>query len=181
MKFKAFAASLFAAAGASLATPAAATTVVIDPNTGQSGSFVWYNGLGAIDEIDGVTDFDNMHFSVFANAGDTIDAGLFDCCVAGDEFQLLLNGSVVTPTSVTPGLFTYTYTGIVLAAGVNIFDINVTALAPGFESGGASYSFSALTGGAVPEPSAWALMILGFGAVGASLRRSRQRTSIAYA
>ncbi len=34
--------------------------------------------------------------------------------------------------------------------------------------------------GAVPEPSAWALLILGFGAVGAALRR-RSRASLAYA
>jgi len=37
------------------------------------------------------------------------------------------------------------------------------------------------TMGAVPEPSTWALMLLGFGAVGASLRRSKVRTTVAYA
>ena len=35
-------------------------------------------------------------------------------------------------------------------------------------------------GGAVPEPSAWALLILGFGAVGAGMRR-RTRTSFSFA
>ena len=30
-----------------------------------------------------------------------------------------------------------------------------------------------LAGGAVPEPSTWAVMILGFGIVGASVRRRR--------
>ena len=35
---------------------------------------------------------------------------------------------------------------------------------------------------AVPEPSAWALLILGFGAIGSAMRkRPRQRTSLAYA
>ena len=38
---------------------------------------------------------------------------------------------------------------------------------------------SRLASGAVPEPSAWALMISGFGAVGAGMRR--RRTSVAYA
>ncbi len=37
-------------------------------------------------------------------------------------------------------------------------------------------------GGAIPEPSAWALLILGFGAVGGALRRSRKvRTALTYA
>lgn len=33
--------------------------------------------------------------------------------------------------------------------------------------------------GAVPEPSTWAMMLLGFGAVGASLRRNRKRAPLA--
>lgn len=33
------------------------------------------------------------------------------------------------------------------------------------------WSLSAITGGAVPEPATWALMILGFGLVGGSMRR----------
>lgn len=42
-----------------------------------------------------------------------------------------------------------------------------------------NFAFRVVGAGAVPEPSAWALMILGFGAVGASLRR-RQRTHFAH-
>jgi hypothetical protein len=37
------------------------------------------------------------------------------------------------------------------------------------------YSLS-VTNGAVPEPSTWVMMLLGFGAVGASMRRRRQTT-----
>jgi hypothetical protein len=33
----------------------------------------------------------------------------------------------------------------------------------------------------VPEPAAWALMILGFGAVGVAMRRSSARTSVSFA
>lgn len=36
-------------------------------------------------------------------------------------------------------------------------------------------------GGAVPEPSAWALMILGFGMVGGALRATRKRAAVAFA
>lgn len=35
--------------------------------------------------------------------------------------------------------------------------------------------------GVVPEPSAWALLIAGFGVVGGAMRRRRQRTTVAYA
>lgn len=41
---------------------------------------------------------------------------------------------------------------------------------------------SQLVGGAVPEPATWLMLILGFGAVGAGLRRAAKvRTSFAYA
>ena len=35
--------------------------------------------------------------------------------------------------------------------------------------------------GAVPEPATWALMILGFGAVGVAMRRRHRKTTVAYA
>lgn len=41
-----------------------------------------------------------------------------------------------------------------------------------------TFSLNAVAG--VPEPSAWALMILGFGAVGASLRRRKQVAAFAF-
>ena len=60
-----------------------------------------------------------------------------------------------------------------LGAGANIFGINVIALAPGFTTGTlTSYAFSPTTAG-VPEPAAWALMLLGFGTAGTALRRRR--------
>jgi hypothetical protein len=42
-----------------------------------------------------------------------------------------------------------------------------------FESSQDAFEFDGLAGTAVPEPGAWALMILGFGAAGAMLRRRR--------
>ena len=52
-------------------------------------------------------------------------------------------------------------------------------------NGGGAHGFIVEFGGlrgAVPEPSAWALFIVGFGAVGASLRRSRKvRAALTYA
>lgn len=45
-----------------------------------------------------------------------------------------------------------------------------------FLSSGNSFEFDSLAGTAVPEPGVWAMMIMGFGAVGAVLRRRRMAT-----
>ena len=60
-------------------------------------------------------------------------------------------------------------------AGVNMdtFGIN-----PGSISGVSLYSTGPL--GMVPEPAAWAMMILGFGLIGGAMRR-RQTATVAYA
>lgn len=41
--------------------------------------------------------------------------------------------------------------------------------------------FSTGTAGAVPEPATWALMILGFGGIGAALRRGKAKVRVTYA
>ena len=43
-----------------------------------------------------------------------------------------------------------------------------------FESGSDAFEFDGLAGTVVPEPDTWALMILGFGGVGAMLRNRRR-------
>lgn len=45
-----------------------------------------------------------------------------------------------------------------------------------FLSTGNSFEFDSLAGTAVPEPATWAMMIMGFGAMGAVLRRRRSMT-----
>lgn len=67
-----------------------------------------------------------------------------------------------------------------LAAGTHRFAFDISRDATLFVRGAAfaiddiNTSFTPSAAG-VPEPSAWALLILGFGAVGASLRQRRQR------
>jgi hypothetical protein len=75
------------------------------------------------------------------------------------------NGPVDTPGGVTAF---YRFN-----AGANLDSISFTN---GSVSGVALYS----TGPAVPEPATWAMMLGGFGVLGAAARR-RQRTAIAYA
>lgn len=169
-------AALIAAAVAfAAAAPAYSQTVVIDPTAGGSGSFQWNNGLGSIDQIDGINAQDSATFGLTAASGGTVDAWLNDCCVAGDQFALVLNGTTLaaTTTTVSGGVFSYFFDDIVLAVGANTFGVTVTGLAPGHLSGGASYSFSAVTS-AVPEPGTWAMLLLGFGAIGHAMRRNRK-------
>ena len=56
------------------------------------------------------------------------------------------------------------------------FDAPVTAIT--FTSSQNSFEFDKLAGG-VPEPTSWALMILGFGGAGAVLRGQRRRQAVA--
>jgi hypothetical protein len=45
---------------------------------------------------------------------------------------------------------------------------------------GSIYTISAVTLNAVPEPAAWAMLVLGFGVVGAGIRRRAQTTRVAF-
>lgn len=45
-------------------------------------------------------------------------------------------------------------------------------------STGGTYSFSIADSGAVPEPATWAMMRLGFGAIGGALRFGRRKQAV---
>jgi hypothetical protein len=61
--------------------------------------------------------------------------------------------------------------------GAGTYTLNIQGR-PGTQSGsfGGSLAFSAAN--AVPEPGTWAMMLLGFGAMGVSLRRRRKPNQI---
>ena len=63
-------------------------------------------------------------------------------------------------------------------AGYHGFIDNVTYATT---SGSTTYNFETAATGAVPEPATWAMMLVGFGAMGASLRSRRQRASVRFA
>lgn len=109
------------------------------------------------------------------------------------------SGSIITSTSVqfsstdldltsvivngTPLTITRTAGGLIESSGtsnVNIFsgqlnNITVTGVSRGLGSYGGNLTFIPT---AVPEPGTWAMMLLGFGAVGVSMRRRRRSTAM---
>ena len=88
--------------------------------------------------------------------------------IPGVSFPNLANGDQFLPN--TNGLF------IVAGSAGEIFDsINLTSRSNSFE-----IDNLAVVQSGVPEPSVWALMIAGFGLVGAAMRR-KVKASIAYA
>jgi hypothetical protein len=66
-------------------------------------------------------------------------------------------------------LATIGFTGQVL--GVRIVGLDALGASPGFDV--VNVQALAFVGGSVPEPAAWMMMILGFGAIGATVRRQR--------
>lgn len=81
---------------------------------------------------------------------------------------------VTVPIALGNGVYDFfTGTGCcvdTMSQAVRVTITGVTSVPPG-----------TIGSGAVPEPSTWAMMILGFGAVGATLRRRQQTARIAFA
>jgi len=89
----------------------------------------------------------------------------------------------VVSNSYAQGGHTDVFVPLALSAGVNTltfaYDSPPWNGPEGIASEGwglENVSVQGLGGGAIPEPSAWALMILGFGAIGATLRNRRRQT-----
>jgi hypothetical protein len=95
-----------------------------------------------------------------------------------------LNGATSISFSASPTLSGITYVGIHWGNQSAIYELNlvnpVTSLTIiGQNPGGSSNAVLYSTGGAVPEPAAWAMMVTGLGAVGFAMRR--RRTSVSFA
>lgn len=108
----------------------------------------------------------------------------------GDLFNLLVSFSMPTGTSPNPTVFQASLTGVVtsLTGGGVYVNFNNTPLL--FNSSAGDFTFTindvSVTAGstaaaitaqiqaAVPEPGTWAMMLLGFGAIGYSMRRRRK-------
>lgn len=152
---------LLAASMFSLSAPASATSYLFD---------ISINGLTGSGDFSTVGDA-----SLSSSLIDTL-TGTFD----GSSMTLLAprsffgNDNLFTETSPY-----FDFDGLSFAAGGSDYNIyseggNLVGCDPNLDCGlPASYSFRTVQSG-VPEPSTWAMLLLGFGAIGFSLRRVRR-------
>ncbi len=114
-----------------------------------------------------------FNFSQFGNANATISS----------IFQVSQNNNIDF-TSVT---FNGTSFDIASSGNVEFRFLQGLAISPGIQTlgisgisgGNGSYAgtFSVATLAAIPEPASWAMMLIGFSAVGSTLRRRRRQTT----
>lgn len=173
MRFASFAAAAIAAA--TLATTASAATIIVDFNDltapGFTGNFgVFANSVGGIAATVNGTPF----LAVPSNAGSgdadytpggailsfTFDWGTPD---GYNTLSFFSGNTLVGPSYTGAGLAPGTYTYNFLATD-NVTRVN-------FASSSAAFEIDNLVTTTVPEPAAWALMIVGFAMVGAASRR----------
>jgi len=113
---------------------------------------------------------------------------------AGDLFRQFINGVGPTFDPLAPGAYlfntlagwgnTYSEGAFVSALSIGVgsgagsgFNANADNLAFTTDAGTTRYNFASVQG-SVPEPSTWAMMLMGFGAVGVSLRRRRRTNTL---
>jgi len=135
-------------------------------NGGSSGMVA--DADAAIDELPGVSDF----------TGTGLDGGNFDIAGNPITFPELLTGEVIvsfhngaangaTDPSGPGGESTAFFEFQAPTGGISELDLNV-----------AGWSNAEIWEvGAVPEPAAWAMMLIGIGAIGAALRLSRRKAT----
>ncbi|CAM3096095.1 hypothetical protein SPAN111604_03495 [Sphingomonas antarctica] len=117
---------------------------------------------------------DGSHFNATS-----IDAGLGSYFTPGQAYSIMLSGTRADGSQVTQALdVTDTFSTYAL----HNFD-NLVSLQFGHPGGGFYFTFDNLAVSpfsATPEPAAWAMMLVGFGAMGGAMRR-RKRTAVIFA
>jgi hypothetical protein len=176
-----------AAALSFLAAPVSAAEVIGD----TTGEPTWNRPIGSGPSLSGVgtaTPYDVISFNVDA-AGDYV----FSLTSAFDNYLHLYQGSFDPNNQLANLLIGDDDGGGGLNASFNFGLLSGTsyfAIVSGFSNNSFGAYNLAITGpgnvsigGAVPEPTTWAMMLLGFGLIGGAMRRkkSKQKVTVSYA
>ena len=170
-----------------IATPGSVSFNASSP-IAQSG-FLSFN-LDGFTSLDGVNTYED-DFDLSVN-GTSLLSLSYD--LGGGGFNVIFsNPNGATVTGGTAGFFgggqLQIAMPLALLSGANNFVFSYTSPGPANGSGqgigdeGFGISNVLLTAkmGAVPEPTSWMMMIVGFGAAGSALRYRRRRTTVTYA
>ena len=151
-----------------MAFASTAFAVTIDPDTGGSGDFTWDDGLG--DTADFPAFGTDPVLDITVSRDSFIDFSVLDCCITGDAFALVLDGSVVAwdteGTTGPGGLFEGAAT-IFLSAGAHTIDLLITA-----DCCGAGFGTWEASAARVPVPASLPLLLIALGSV-AYIRRKQ--------
>jgi hypothetical protein len=163
--------ALVVALSATVAMPLSANALTIDPIAGASGGVDFDLG-------DTTVSFEGDSTLDFTLAGPSIlNITVDDCCVVGDIFDLIVDGSLVAwgSETFTGGLFQGSITGLVLGAGSHTIDFGLREYCCDTAQGGfATYEISGQTS-VVPVPAALPLLASGLGLIGLVARRRRKK------
>ena len=171
---------LAAASCAALATaaPAAAATVLFNfVGTDPADSFSFSIDDSPVPDATFPGSFEFDSFDITTSTGDDIGTLVF--------FDLLNGGGLDFLTGIGggfsfggPQLYTGGEANPVFQPGTFILSSNGLGVGPGGTPAG-TLTISSVATGAVPEPGTWMLMILGFGAMGAAMRRKTAPAKVA--
>lgn len=146
--------------GGGFATPYAGTIVV---------------GLGTFDDYVTSTSFGNFSFGTgsggngFASTGQGLGLERVQKC----DIYYPCNYNVIVPQGYVSGTAAGLSTTSWLNASFASFGLTPGDYVYAFGQDATSDTFTVRVGSAVPEPSTWAMMLLGFGGIGIAVRRKR--------
>lgn len=137
----------------------------------MEGVYSWYGNGGG-------TGYTSVKFGPTNEVQFAAGSGWFDGTALSLQYEVLSGGSTIASGTI-PGISGYTGFGYFGFSGATFDELKLQVQASGYTGGfdAAAYEAGAFdaftTGGAVPEPASWALMIAGFGMVGFAMRRRK--------